>query len=88
MFNFFKPKPQDDTLEELEFRIQGMHCSSCAVNIDLTLEELPGVVSSKTNYASSLTKLILKKDQENRAQIKETVKKLGYTVTDEKKLEV
>ena len=33
----------------------GMHCSSCSMLVDLTLGELPGVSSSKTDHASGDT---------------------------------
>lgn len=34
------------------FRIEGMHCTSCAMNIDGDLEDyVKGVKSAKTNYA-------------------------------------
>lgn len=30
-----------------------MHCASCALNIDLDLEDVPGVKSAETSYAKS-----------------------------------
>ena len=32
-------------------KIQGMHCTSCAMNIDGALEDLPGVQEASTSYA-------------------------------------
>jgi copper chaperone len=32
-----------------ELRIQGMHCSSCGLLVDETLEELDGVIRSTTD---------------------------------------
>lgn len=34
-------------------QLQGMHCTSCAMNIDGALEELPGVQEANTSYARS-----------------------------------
>ena len=34
-----------------KFKINGMHCSSCAMNIDFDLEDVDGIKSVKTNYA-------------------------------------
>jgi Copper chaperone len=31
------------------FRIEGMHCAGCALLIDDTLEDLPGVASTQTS---------------------------------------
>ncbi len=32
--------------------ISGMHCASCALNIEQSLEKVAGVVSSRVNFAS------------------------------------
>jgi len=39
------------------FKIASMHCASCALNIDLDLEDLAGVKSSKTSYAKSVAEI-------------------------------
>lgn len=33
----------------------GMHCGSCAMLIDMTLGDIPGVHEAKTEYASGIT---------------------------------
>ncbi|MEK7518045.1 MAG: heavy metal-associated domain-containing protein [Patescibacteria group bacterium] len=33
-----------------KFKIDGMHCTSCCLNIDFDLEDLNGVSSAKTSY--------------------------------------
>ena len=38
-------------------RIDGMHCASCAMSIDDTLEMLDGVQRAKTSYARGLVKV-------------------------------
>ena len=38
-------------MKKIKLQIQGMHCSSCAMNIDFDLEDLDGVKSAKTSYA-------------------------------------
>ena len=35
--------------------VRGMHCSSCAILIDETLEEIPGVASASTNLRQECT---------------------------------
>lgn len=37
------------------FKITGMHCSSCAINIDGELEDTDGVKESDTSYAKQET---------------------------------
>ena len=34
-----------------KLKIIGMHCSSCAMSIDMDLEDVLGVKEAKTNYA-------------------------------------
>lgn len=82
MLNFLnkKSKTKDDSLETLTLQIGGMHCTSCAVNIDLSLEELSGVVESNTDYTKNITKLTIKKGT-NIKEVEKVIKTLGYTVT-------
>lgn len=49
MFNLFHKKPAGTTIT---LQLSGLHCSSCSLNIDGELEELTGVISSNTSYAS------------------------------------
>lgn len=39
------------SIKKQKFKIDGMHCSSCAMNIDFDLEDLEGIKSAKTSYA-------------------------------------
>ena len=41
-----------------KLRIVGMHCTSCAMAIDIDLEELPGVKEAKTSFARSTTEVV------------------------------
>ena len=62
-----------------KLKIEGMHCSSCALNIDFDLEDLEGVKSSKTSYAKQECEIEFDLGKLNDEQIMETVKKSGYT---------
>lgn len=82
MFNFFKKKTPLSTIQNLQSTIlplQGLHCSSCAVNIDLALEDLPSVKST-TNYAKSETKISFDPTQTSLKQIQKTIEGLGYAI--------
>ena len=67
--------------EKLEFKIDGMHCSSCAMNIDFALEDLDGVKESKTNFASSRLVVLFDPSKVNVDKIKKEVKKQGYKIS-------
>lgn len=62
-----------------KFKIVGMHCSSCALTIDMDLEDLDGVKSAKTSYAKSETEVEFNPEKVSEKQIVDTIKKSGYT---------
>lgn len=66
----------------LSLKLSGLHCASCAVDIDLTLEDLPGVINSKTNYAKSTSVVDFEPDKISPEKIIEQITTLGYEVKD------
>lgn len=38
-------------MQKVKLNISGMHCTSCAMNIDGELEDTEGIKESNTNYA-------------------------------------
>ena len=62
------------------FKISGMHCTSCAMNIDLDLEDLPGVKNSQTNYAKQETVVEFDPVQISKSEIESSITKTGYQV--------
>lgn len=77
MFGLGSKKPKGD---EATFKIEGMHCSSCAMNIDGKLEDTEGVFEATTSYAKAQTKVVFDPEKVSPAQIKKVIKKAGYTV--------
>ena len=65
-----------------KFKINGMHCSSCAMNIDFDLEDVDGIKSVKTNYARQECEVEFDEKKINKQRIIQTIKKTGYTVID------
>jgi len=66
------------TSATLELNIQGMHCGSCALLIDDTLADLPGVVSSRTSHKDSRASITVDPTQVDQAQIHAAIHELGY----------
>lgn len=82
MFNLFKPKQpksQNNDRKTETLKLSGLHCSSCAVNIDLALEDLLGVKAT-TNYAKSESKIDYDPKQTTLKKIHSTIQELGYTI--------
>lgn len=63
-----------------QFKIDGMHCSSCSLDIDFALEELDGVISAKTNYARQKSEVSYDPTKVSEREIIAVVKKKGYTM--------
>ncbi len=61
------------------FAITGMHCTSCALNIDGELEDADGVQESRTDYASQKTTVEFDAEKIAQEQILAIIASLGYT---------
>lgn len=88
MFNIFKKStpviashkvPKQSPSTEVKLKLSGLHCSSCAVDIDLALEELPSVEAT-TSYAKSETKLTYDPKLTSLDKIKSIITELGYQI--------
>ncbi len=60
--------------------IKGMHCASCALNIDEELEELEGITEAKTSYRKQTTEVLFDETRTGIDKIHETIRSLGYEV--------
>ncbi len=65
-------------VKKIQFKINGMHCTSCAMNIDGDLEDTPGVKESNTNYAKALTQVTFDSDKISEEEIIKIIKNTGY----------
>lgn len=64
-----------------KLKIGGMHCTSCAMCIDMDLEDLAGVYFCKTSYAKAETEVEYDSEKVDLEKITETIKKSGYNST-------
>lgn len=65
-----------------KFKVTDMHCSSCALTIDMALEDLEGVKKSQTSYAKAEVELDFDPEKVKEKELIEVVKKAGYTVVN------
>lgn len=63
------------------FKISGMHCTSCAMNIDGELEDTDGVKQANTNYAKAQTEVEFDENKLNDKKIITIIKNVGYTAS-------
>lgn len=62
----------------IKFKITGMHCSSCSMNIDGELEDMPGVIKADTSYAKAQAIVEFDADKISPEKILEIIKATGY----------
>lgn len=68
-------------IKNLKLKIEGMHCTSCAFNIDGELEDTEGVISSNTNYAKQETQVEFDPTKVSEDQVIEVIRRAGYDAT-------
>ena len=61
-----------------KFKINGMHCTSCAMNIDFDLEDLKGVNFAKTSYARQECEIEFDEEKIKVTEITTQIKNTGY----------
>lgn len=79
MLGLFKKKSQGLVAR---FKIEGMHCTSCSMNIDGELEDTDGVISASTSYAKAVTEVEFAPDVISKSKIKAVIEKLDYQVSE------
>ncbi len=66
-------------MNKILLKITGMHCSSCAMDIDGELEDTEGVKESRTNYAKQKTEVEFNSEEISEDKIISLIQKLGYS---------
>jgi Cu+-exporting ATPase len=67
-------------MKKITLVVSGMHCASCASNIEKALKNLAGVVNASVNFASEKAFLEINPQQLNYEDIVRAVEKLGYQI--------
>ena len=62
-----------------KLKISGMHCSSCAMKIDMDLEDLDGIKKAATSYAKQETEVEFDQDKLDMQQVIAVIEKTGYS---------
>lgn len=66
-------------IKKVALKINGMHCTSCAINIDGDLEDyVKGVRKAQTNYAKQECKVEFEEEFTGIEQIIQQIRKSGY----------
>ncbi|HLD01549.1 MAG TPA: heavy-metal-associated domain-containing protein [Patescibacteria group bacterium] len=79
-FVFLKMNRMRSGMKKLKFKIEGMHCTSCAMSIDGDLEDLlEGIKSACTSYAKQETEIEFEERKVKIEQIIQIIKDTGYS---------
>lgn len=65
-------------MKKITLKIDGMHCTSCAMNIDGELEDTKGIKEANTNYAKQQTEVVFDPQEISEDTILEIIKDVGY----------
>lgn len=65
-------------MKKTKLKIEGMHCSSCAMSIDFDLEDSEGVESAKTSYAKQELEVVFDEGEIEIGEIIKIIQKTGY----------
>ena len=60
------------------YRIEGMHCTSCAMTIDWEIEDVSGVVEANTSYAKAVTEVRFDPALTSEAEILAAIERAGF----------
>ncbi|HUT22561.1 MAG TPA: heavy metal translocating P-type ATPase [Candidatus Bipolaricaulota bacterium] len=64
--------------QRISFSISGMHCQSCAINIEQSLKKVDGIHDASVNYATEKATVGFDPEKINVEKIKNEIKKQGY----------
>lgn len=80
MWEFLKKNKNNDKKNDqtVIFQLAGLHCTSCTLLIDNTLEDLPGVKSSTANYAQQKVEVHFDPQQITASKLQKAIETLGY----------
>lgn len=73
MIRLFKQKPKK------VFKVNGMHCASCAMVIESDLEDIG--IQAKCSYAKQTVE-VSEGETSREKEIRDVVKKAGYTIVE------
>lgn len=62
------------------YKVQGMHCASCAGIIEKTFRKVDGVSSAEVNYGTEKVKVMFDKSKTSAEELSNKIEPLGYTL--------
>ncbi len=67
-------------MEKKIFVVEGMHCGSCAINIEMILKNQEGVQSAAVSFDDKEAVIEYDNEKTDLPKLAETISPLGYTL--------
>lgn len=67
--------------KKIVFTIEGMHCGSCAVGIQMVLESSDGVVKASADYEKKKGEVEFDDEKTKWEDLKKAVEEMGYKIS-------
>ncbi|OHD80290.1 MAG: hypothetical protein A3J97_13425 [Spirochaetes bacterium RIFOXYC1_FULL_54_7] len=64
--------------KEITIKLNGLHCASCIMSIEMELEEIKGVRKAEGSYAKSEIKVEFNEEEASPEKFLKVIKDLGY----------
>ena len=77
-----KESGYDVVKDEISLTIGGMHCATCALTVQDSLQEVPGVLSAKVNFALGKALVDYDASMATQTDLKKAVEEAGYKVLE------
>ncbi|NYB52934.1 MAG: copper-translocating P-type ATPase [Methanobacteriaceae archaeon] len=74
----------DDFTKKAELKISGMHCASCALNLEKSLKEVEGVEDAQVNFGTEKATVNYNPEIIKLPELEKTVKDTGFEVVNKK----
>lgn len=68
-------------LKKIQLNIEGMHCDSCAIGIQMVLENTDGVQKSFVDYDKKIAEVEFDEDKVQVENLIKAISELGYKAT-------
>lgn len=66
-------------MQTIELKTGGMHCSSCSMLIQMSVDDLPGIDEATADYGSGRTRVRFEPALVSSEQIVAAIRDAGYT---------
>ncbi|NYT18405.1 MAG: copper-translocating P-type ATPase [Methanobacteriales archaeon] len=73
-----------ESKKKAEIKISGMHCASCALNVEKTLQDVEGVEDAQVNFGTEKASVEYDPDKVKLGKLEEKVQEAGYGVVNER----